>query len=334
MDQYRESTRGSGMKSFTKAGVAVGTALLLAACSSGGSGGSGGSGDTAASSPSDRFSTALPAPTRTPTPTPTPTPYGPVLAGFVNPVGTALGKINPATDLPTFTAALQEAATTANSASSGLGLSETPVTVGTTKRQLVTALSQLATDLTKLRSDIKSKAYCTTGSAFAQLGLSEGLKAIPPALAEMTAAGYTTVFTAPQPPAQQTRSQENDTFVTKGRLRGKGELNVDNTGGTTDSVVSLSQNGKAVHSLYVGKGKKASIEGVEDGTYDIFFSDGVDWDPTLKMFTQGCSYTKFDESMAFETDRTTYSVWSITLTAKVGGNAKTSDVDEENFPQP
>ncbi|MFE6872662.1 hypothetical protein ACFVFS_39740 [Kitasatospora sp. NPDC057692] len=329
MDQYLESPRGSGMKSFTKAGVAVGTALLLAACSSGGSKGSG---ETAASSPSDRFTTALPAPT--PTPTPTPTPYGPVLAGFVNPVGTALGKINPATDLPTFTASLQEAATAANSASSGLGLSETPVTVGTTKRQLVTALSQLATDLTKLRTDIKAKSFCTTGSAFAQLGLSEGLKAVPAALAEMTAAGYTTVFAAPQTPAQQTRSQENDTFVTKGRLRGKGELNVDNTGGSTDSVVSLSQNGKAVHSLYVGKGKKASIEGVEDGTYDIFFSDGVDWDPTLKMFTQNCSYTKFDDTMAFETDRTTYSVWSITLTAKVGGNAKTSDVDEENFPQP
>ncbi|GAA1411550.1 hypothetical protein GCM10009639_63300 [Kitasatospora putterlickiae] len=257
-----------------------------------------------------------------------------MLAGYVDPVSTALGKINPAANLEAFVAGLQEAASAANSASSGLGLSDTPATVGTTKRQLVTALSQLATDLTKLRGDIKSKDFCTTGSAFAQLGLSEGLKAIPAALAEMTAAGYPTTFTVPQTPALQTRSQENDTFVTKGRLRGLGELSIDNSNGTIDSVVSLSQSGKAVHSLYVGKGKKGSIEGIEDGTYDVFFSEGVDWDPTLKMFTQNCSFSKFDETMAFETKRTTYSTWSITLTAEVGGNARTSDVDEESFPQP
>ncbi|MFB6889005.1 hypothetical protein ACFCX4_06775 [Kitasatospora sp. NPDC056327] len=331
MHQYREIIRGNGMKSITKAGVAVGSVLLLAACSSGGSGGS-----SSASGSSDAFS-ALPAPTRTPTftptPTPTPTPYGPVLAGYVDPVGAALGRINPAADLPGFSASLQEAATAANSASSGLGLSDTPTAVGTTKRQLVTALSQLATDLTKLRSDIKSKTFCTTGSAFAQVGLSESLKSIPAALAEMTAAGYTTNFTVPTTPQPQTRTLDNGAFVTKGRLKGSGQLNIDNTAGTSDSVVSLSKSGKAVHSLYVGKGKKASIEGIEDGTYDVFFSDGVDWDPTLKMFTQSCSYTKFDDTLAFETNRKTYSIWSITLTAKVGGNAKTSDVDEENFPQ-
>ncbi|MFF2349744.1 hypothetical protein ACFVVL_08175 [Kitasatospora sp. NPDC058115] len=257
-----------------------------------------------------------------------------MLAGYVDPVGTALGKINPASNMDNFLIGLQEAASAANSASSGLGLSDTPATVGTTKRQLVTALSQLATDLSKIRTDIKSKAFCTTGSAYAQVGLSEGLKAIPAALAEMAAAGYATNFTVPQTPPQQTRSKENDTFVTKGKLRGKGELNIDNSEGSSDSVVSLSQSGKAVHSLYVGKGKKGSIEGIEDGTYDVFFSDGVDWDPTLKMFTQNCSYSKFDESLDFVTDRTTYQIWSITLTAKVGGNAKTSDVDEENFPQP
>ncbi|MEV0188494.1 hypothetical protein AB0I39_08180 [Kitasatospora purpeofusca] len=333
MREHRENIRGNAMRSFIKVGAAVGTAMLLAACSGGSDGGSGSGGSSsAASSPSDGFS-ALPAPTYTPTPTPTPTPYGPVLAGYVDPVGAALGKINPAADLAGFMASLQEAAGAANSASSGLGLSTTPVAVGTTKRQLVTALSQLATDLTKIRTDIKAKSFCTTGSAFAQVGLSEGLKAIPGALAEMTAAGYTTNFAVPQTPQQQTRSLDNGAFVTKGKLRGEGELNIDNAEGTTDSVVTLSKTGKAVHSLYVGKGKKASIKGIEDGTYDVFFSDGIDWDPSLKMFTQDCSYTKFDETLAFETGKT-YSIWSITLTAKVGGNAKTSDVDEENFPQP
>ncbi|MFE7189870.1 hypothetical protein [Kitasatospora sp. NPDC057541] len=341
MDQYRKINRGSGMKSFTKAGVAVGTALLLAACSSGGSGGGSGGGSAsgsgsgpASSGPSDGFNTALPAPTRTatPTPTPTPTPYGPVLAGYIDPVGVALGKINPSANLNNFMIGLQEAAGAANSASSGLGLSDTPATVGTTKRQLVNALSQLATDLTKIRTGIKSKTYCTTGSAYAQVGLSEGLKAIPASLAEMAAAGYTTNFTVPQTPQPQTRSLDNGAFVTKGRLRGGGEFHVDNTAGTVDSVVSLYKGGKTVHSLYVGKGKEAAIEGVEDGDYDVYFSEGVDWDSSLKMFTQSCSYTKFDDSLSYTSGRN-YVSWTITLTAKVGGNAKTSDVDEETFPQ-
>ncbi|MEV6978519.1 hypothetical protein [Kitasatospora sp. NPDC093806] len=331
------------MKSFTKAGLAVGTALLLAACSSSGSGStasgsssSGGPATTpAASTSSDGGFSALPAPTYTPTPTPvyTPPPYGPVLAGYVDPVGVALGKINPAANMTNFMIGLQEAATAANSASQSIGRTTAPATVGTAQRQLVTALSQLATDLTKVRSDIKAKAFCTTGSAYAQVGLSEGLKGVPAALAQMTAAGYATNFTVPQTPQQQTRSLANDTLIRKGRLRGSGVLKVDNSAGSTDSVVSLVLSGKPVHSLYVGKGKEASIEGVEDGTYEVYFSDGVDWDSSLKMFTQNCGYTKFDDTLAFETGRT-YTSWSITLTAKVGGNAKTSDVPEDTFPQP
>ncbi|WP_406197329.1 hypothetical protein OH807_11790 [Kitasatospora sp. NBC_01560] len=319
------------MKSCIKAGLAVGTALLLAACSGGGSGYDLGSGKTETVT-----ATASPSPTRTPTPTPTPTktkpPYGPVLTGYIDPVSAALGKLNVAAGLDAFATALQEAATAASTAGSGLGLADEPAGVSTARRQLVVALGQLSTDLTKVRSDIRAKSVCATTAAFAEVGLSEGLKAVPPALALMTAAGYPTTFAVPQTPQLQTRTLESGTMVREGRLRGSGVLNVDN-GGSSDAVVSLAKDGKSVHSVYVGKGKKASVEGIEDGTYEVFFSGGVDWDASLKAFTQNCDFSKFDDTMAFETGRT-YTSWSITLQPSVGGNAKTSDVDEDKFPQP
>ncbi|AUY52298.1 hypothetical protein [Streptomyces sp. CB01881] len=319
------------MKSFTKAGLAAGATLLLAACSGGGSGGTDGFGLKPGKT--DAASTTA-SPTRTPTPTPTPTrpPYGPVLAGYIDPVNTALGKLNASASLDAFSTALQEAATAATKAGSGLGYADEPATVTTARRQLVVALGQLSTDLTKVRNDIRKKNVCATTSAFAEVGQSEGLKAVPAALAQMNAAGYPTTFNVPQTPQLQTRSQENGTLVREGRLNGSGVLNVDN-GGSSDAVVSLAQNGKSIHSVYVGKGKKASIEGVEDGTYDVYFAGGVDWDPSLKAFTQSCDFSKFDDTMAFETGRT-YTSWSITLQPTVGGNAKTSDVDEDKFPEP
>ncbi|MEU1418337.1 hypothetical protein [Kitasatospora sp. NPDC005751] len=321
------------MKSFVKVGLAAGTTLLLAACSSGGSGGADSFGlGPGKSAPASASASASPSPTPTPTPTPTKPPYGPVLVSYIDPVSAALGKLNASAGLDAFATTLQEAATAASSAGSGLGLAGEPAAVSTARRQLVTALGQLSTDLTKVRSDIKAKNLCATTSAFAQVGLSEGLKAVPPALAQMAAAGYPTTFNVPQTPQLQTRSLESGTMVRSGRLKGEGVLNVDN-GGSSDAVVSLAQNGKSIHSVYVGKGKKASIEGVEDGTYDVYFAGGVDWDPTLKAFTQSCDFSKFDDSMAFETGRT-YTSWSITLQPAVGGNAKTSDVDEDTFPQP
>ncbi|MFJ6139125.1 hypothetical protein [Kitasatospora sp. NPDC092286] len=315
------------MKSITKAGLAAGTALLLAACSGGGAT------TTADQQPTGAVTaTSSPSPTPTPTPTPTRPPYGPVLARYVDPVNAALAKLTSATTTDAISTVLQEVAGAATTAGSGLGYADEPASVTTVQRQLVTALTQLATDLTKVRTDIKKKTLCAVPSALARIGESEGLKAVPAALAQMTAAGYPTTFAPPQFPQLQTRSLDNGAMVREGRLRGSGVFKVDN-GGSADAVVSLAQKGKSIHSVYVGKGKKASIEGIEDGTYEIYFSGGVDWDSNLKAFTQNCDFSKFDDTLEFETGRT-YTSWSITLQPTVGGNAKTSDVDENTFPTP
>lgn len=314
-----------------KAGLAAGAALLLAACSSGGGGGStGGSAATGAGSPA--VSAVSARPTATPTPTPTRAPYGPVLSASVDPVTTALGQVAGAKSLTELDTVLGGIVTSAQGAAKTLSKADEPPTVTTARTELVAAMTSLATDVGKVRSSIKFHEACALSSAEAELGASPSLAAVSAALTKMTAAGYQTTFAVPQLPQQQSRSLDNGAMVRKGKLRGEGVFKVDN-GGKSDAVVSLALNGKAVHSVFVGKGQHASVEGVEDGTYEVYVSGGADWDSDAKAFTQNCHFTKFEDTFAFETGRTATS-WSITLQPVADGNAKTNDVDPNAFPQP
>ncbi|MER7754033.1 hypothetical protein [Kitasatospora sp. NPDC097643] len=318
------------MTSITRAGLAVGAALLLAACSSGG----GSTATTGAPSAVPPASTAATA-TVTPTATWTPTvpPYGPALSRQVDPVNAALVQIAAAKNLTELNAALGALDQAAQKGANGLPTSYfTPAGAVAGQAELIPALRKLSGDAAKVRGDITKKNVCAVSSALAEFGQSEGLKTVPAALTKLTAAGYQTTFTVPETPKAQTRTLENGTLVREGRLRGEGVFKVDN-GGKSDAVVSLALNGKSVHSVYVAKGEKASIEGIEDGTYEVFFAGGVDWDSDAKAFTQNCRFTKFQDTLAFETGRTATS-WSITLQPTLGGNAKTDDVDANNFPQP
>ncbi|MEE1784959.1 hypothetical protein PUR71_18890 [Streptomyces sp. SP17BM10] len=313
------------MGSITKAGLAVGSVLLLAACSSGGGG------SNAGPAPSGASARAT-VPTYTPPPTPTRPPYGPVLTGAVDPVTTALGKVTTAKTLADLDTVLAEIATSARTGSLKLRTADQPPEVGITQSDLASALTQLGTDMTKVQGDIKHRTVCGLSAGLAEVGQAAGLKAVTTALGTMATAGYPTTFAVPQLPAAQNRSLDNGTMVRKGRLNGEGVFKVDN-GGSSDAVVTLALDGKAVNSVYVAKGSNASIEGVQDGTYEVYFSGGADWDGDAKAFTQNCRFTKFQDTLAFETGRTATS-WSITLKPVVGGNAKTEDVDQQNFPQP
>ncbi|MFJ9440916.1 hypothetical protein ACIRRH_03470 [Kitasatospora sp. NPDC101235] len=305
-----------------KAGLAVGTALVLAACSGGGGGGSTG-GSSAAGSAGPGVSAK---------PTPTPAPYGPVLSASVDPVTTALAQVAGAKSLSDLDTVLGGVVTSAQGAAKTLSKADKPPAVSTEQSELVEAMTSLATDAGKVRSDIKFHDVCALSSAEAELGTSQGLAAVSAALTKMTTAGYPTTFAVPPLPQQQSRSLDNGTMVRKGKLRGEGAFKVEN-GGKTDAVVSLALNGKAVHSVFVGKGQHADVKGVEDGTYEVYVSDGADWDSDAKGFTRDCHFTKFEDTFSFETGRTVTS-WEITIQPVVDGNAKTVDVDPNAFPQP
>jgi hypothetical protein len=294
------------MQSIGKAALAVGSALLLAACSGGGGG------SVAASS--------------------TAVPFGPVLSKNIDPVNSALARIPGVKNLSDFDAVLSTLNTAAHDAFRALDMADAPAAVTEDRHDLANALSVLQGDVANVRGAIKARDVCALSSAEARLGASQGLVSVSEILTKLTAAGYSASLTVPQLPKQQSRSLDNGTMVSTGKLRGEGEFKVDN-GGKTDAVVSLVLNGKTVNSMFVAKGQKASIGGVADGTYDVYVSEGTDWDSATKAFTQSCAFTKFEDNFPFETGRTSTS-WSITLQTVVDGNAKTNDVDPNSFPQP
>lgn len=115
---------------------------------------------------------------------------------------------------------------------------------------------------------------------------------------------------------------------------GLGRLTIKN-GGDRDGVVILAKTSspsKTLLAVYVRAGKSATIRGIKDGTYVVFFSTGKRWDGYSKSFTSEQERRRFEDPIAFRTTRTAYTIWTISLMAVAGGNAPTDPVDEGEFP--
>ncbi|GGU63043.1 hypothetical protein GCM10010502_12450 [Kitasatospora aureofaciens] len=255
-----------------------------------------------------------------------------MLSKNIDPVNAALAQISGVKSLGEFDGVLSTLDTAAHEASRALNVADAPAAAAEDRHDLANALSVLQEDVANVRGAIKARDVCALSSAEAKLGDSQGLASVSTLLAKLSAVGYSASLSVPPLPKQQSRSLDNGTMVSKGKLRGEGVFKVDN-GGKVNAVVSLVLNGKAVHSVFVAKGQKASVEGVEDGTYDVYVSEGADWDSATKAFTQNCAFTKFEDNFPYETGSTSTS-WEITLQPVADGNAKTNDVDPNSFPQP
>lgn len=123
---------------------------------------------------------------------------------------------------------------------------------------------------------------------------------------------------------------------------GEGKLSIDN-GTTQDAVVkmvSVEPNRKTYYMVYVEANNRVEVAGVRDGTYELFFGTGVDWDRKKRVFLQDASYSKFDEEFVFKQTRsedgygriTIYSSsWNVTLHTVPAGNATKTGVSEQEF---
>ncbi|MFE6504625.1 hypothetical protein [Kitasatospora sp. NPDC057738] len=288
------------------AGLAVGGLLLLAACSGGGG--------TAAPSASA-------------------TPYGTVLGQALEPVDSGLGKAAAATTPADLAKALGVVGSSAGRAARSLNSAVTPAGAEAARTDLVNALEALTLETSALSADIWSKKLCGLGVAQARLGAGQALQGVSAALAKLTTAGYRTAFTVPQLPAPQPqpRSLENGTMVREGGKGGKGTLKFDNQG-SNDAVFTLAQGGKSVASVYAAKGRLATVEGVEDGSYDFYYTTGVDWDSEAKQFTENRQFIKYQESYAFTPS---VAAWNVVIGVNDGkGGAKIEGQTVNSAPQP
>jgi hypothetical protein len=129
---------------------------------------------------------------------------------------------------------------------------------------------------------------------------------------------------------EQDRRLDNGQFVRAGSRTGRGELTIDNGGGQ-DGVVS-----SPAFSVYVRNGSKYTVKGIRDGTYEIFFTTGADWDSQNRTFTRDHTFQRFDDTLNFTTTKTSteirWSTWTITLHSVIGGTANASEVNPNDFP--
>jgi hypothetical protein len=128
------------------------------------------------------------------------------------------------------------------------------------------------------------------------------------------------------------------TAITNKIKGGRGQLTIEN-GNDRDAVLLLAKSSaptKAVLAVYLRAGRSATIKNIKDGTYVVFFSLGKRWDSRTKAFTNEVDRSRFQDTIRFKTTRTatmiTWSTWTLTLQAVVGGTAPTQDVGEGDFP--
>ncbi|ROT33292.1 hypothetical protein [Micromonospora sp. HM5-17] len=211
-----------------------------------------------------------------------------------------------------------------------------PPNVATAHADLLSGLEALVDSLAETGSAAGAGEVCVGSSALARLSRessAEEVRAAQQALATADPAQpYQVGSLVPEKTSDSNRRLSNGKFL-KRTKSGLGQLKIEN-GGSSDSVINLVRSGSKspMVSVYVRAKGKFTVTGVRDGTYRIYMTGGKDWDGKAKAFSRDCSFQRFEDTFKFTTTSTQYTIWTITLTPTVGGNARTSDVDPSSFP--
>jgi len=117
-----------------------------------------------------------------------------------------------------------------------------------------------------------------------------------------------------------------------GARSGLGQLTIGNDLDLDGVAVLSQQEGSWVFAVYILNHDSYVMTGIPDGSYELYFTVGEDWDVQQATFTRQKRFSRFDDPLAFATTETTYSAWSVTLHSVAGGTASAETVPEEAFP--
>jgi hypothetical protein len=123
-------------------------------------------------------------------------------------------------------------------------------------------------------------------------------------------------------------------------ITGPGLLKVSN-GMSRDTYIKLVEpvSQTLLASFYVKSHSPFTLDHISDGSYQVLFASGEDWDSLANSFTRSKTFARFDRSLDFTSTQRTdethyyteYATFELTLHPVVGGNAKTSGLSEEEF---
>jgi hypothetical protein len=265
--------------------------------------------------------------------------YRKALASATGPLSAALAGMAGTRSLKALTQRLAQAQQAAARAAQQLDQLTPPEDVRAEHADLVQAFEQLDADLSGLRDAVDGRELCASTAIMARLGTAESLAAVRDAgtalAAKGGAQGYRVDLAVPATPKEQNRRLANGQLVRQGSRTGRGELSIENTS-DRDTLITLALGKRPALSVYVRHGAKDKVSGIQDGSYQIYFTQGVDWDPKARAFTRECSFQRFDDSFKFTTKQTAtqteWTTWTVTLEPATGGNAGVREVDPGDFP--
>jgi hypothetical protein len=142
------------------------------------------------------------------------------------------------------------------------------------------------------------------------------------------------------PPVDTYRPASGAVMASGSIITGRGYLTIVN-GTDTDAIAKLIDSGirKSYREVYIHANSTFIIQNIAVGNYELLFSLGMDYAPSLNKFLRNPSYSKFDSFIPFQenqerignTIRTNYDSYKLTLNTVVGGNASTSRISESEF---
>ena len=134
------------------------------------------------------------------------------------------------------------------------------------------------------------------------------------------------------------RRMATGTFLKDSPRDGYGELTIKNELNTQDAVAVLTPAGSKfpLIAVYIRARDSFTIKGIRDGSYELYFCLGENWDDQQGRFTRNVTRERFEEPLSFETALVTggvqYTSITVTLYEVPGGMAETEPVPEEEFP--
>ncbi|MEV6595924.1 hypothetical protein AB0M36_03560 [Actinoplanes sp. NPDC051346] len=263
----------------------------------------------------------------------TPAQYAELLAASDSAIKTPFAKLN-TDDAAAFSKAAPAAATVIRAEADKLRVTVPPAGAEPAHAQLSRQLVSLGDMVEEAATARRECPAASPYAAVLQSGWADGLRENAKKLAT-TDATYRFGTFLPAAPKEQNRRLKNGTFIGRSGSGGLGELKIKN--GAADTTITLvpskGKKPKPTLTVYVRGGDTYTAKGIRDGTYRIYTASGEDWNAGRKGFTRGCDYSKFDDTFKFTTTSSSTSIWTITLTPVVGGNASTSDVDPNSFPR-
>lgn len=252
------------------------------------------------------------------------------------PVREALSKLAKARSPKTLVARIEAVESELTSAADRLDGVVPPPEAASLHQRYIDSLRGFGDALGTLEEDVSTRGVCTASGALAALGRAAEFKELDragEALAEL--GDYPADVLTLKVPRRQTRRPANGTLLRNGGRGGRSQLTIKNGGGS-DAVVTLVRGKTKTLSVYVRKKKSHTVPNIKDGTYKVYFTTGVDYDRKARAFTRDCAFERFEDSIRFQTVYTATQVrwqnWTLTLNRVVGGNARTRDVDPEDFP--